>query len=274
MTTPAAPPALLPTAPIPDVQSASDPRGLDLDEVGIRQLKLPVGIPERTGGRQMSVGTFTLAVSLAADRRGIHMSRLVEIVHDLAPNFTPDRALAALEDMSRREEADRARLEVVFPFFRRKKAPVSGRESLLDYTVTWTGARCAAAPSGWSWILAVPVTTLCPCSREISLYGAHSQRARVTLALTPQTAVDIETGLDLVEAHASAELFALLKRSDEKYVTERAFERPRFAEDLARDIACALRDDRRFTHFRVTVENFETIHNHSAFASVSRPSED
>ncbi len=269
MTTPTDRPSIHSQAPMPDVQSAQDPRGLGLDEVGIQRLKLPVGIMERSGNRQMSVGTFTLAVSLAADRRGIHMSRLVEIVHTLAPHFTPDRAVATLGEMCQREEAAHARLEVVFPFFRRKRAPVSGSESLLDYTVSWIGERHPDIPSSWSWILSVPVTTLCPCSREISLYGAHSQRARVTLALSPRDTIDIETGLDLVERHASAELFGLLKRSDEKYVTEKAFEHPRFAEDLARDIACALRDDRRLTHFRVTVENFESIHNHSAFASVS-----
>ncbi len=260
-----------PEAPMPDVQSAPDPRGLGLDEVGIQRLKLPVGIMDRSGNRQMSVGTFTLAVSLAADRRGIHMSRLVEIVHALAPDFTPDRAVASLEEMRHREEAAHARLEVVFPFFRNKRAPVSGSESLLDYTVSWIGEKHPDTRSPWSWIFSVPVTTLCPCSREISLYGAHSQRACVTLTLSPRETIDIETGLDLVERHASAELFGLLKRSDEKHVTEKAFERPRFAEDLARDIACALRDDRRFTHFRVTVENFESIHNHSAFASVSWP---
>ncbi len=269
MMTPTDRPAVRPQAPMPDIQSSRDPRGLNLDEVGIQRLKLPLGILERTDSRQMTVGTFTLAVSLDADRRGIHMSRLVEIVHALAPDFTPARALASLEEMCQREEAAHARLEVTFPFFRRKQAPVSGSESLVDYTVSWVGAKHPATPSSWSWILSVPVTTLCPCSREISLYGAHSQRARVTLTLTPRDTLDIETGLDLVESHASAELYGLLKRSDEKYVTERAYERPRFAEDLARDIACALRGDPRFTHFRVAVENFESIHNHSAFASVS-----
>ncbi|EQD49058.1 GTP cyclohydrolase [mine drainage metagenome] len=251
-----------------DVQLAPDTRGLAIDQVGIKRLLLPVRVPERSGQLQSSLGTFSLAVALDAQTKGIHMSRLVEIAMALAPELTLARLLDALVTMCERVGSTRSMLEVSFPFFRRKQSPVSGAESPLDYTVTWSGERSSGCVQ-WTWTLGIPVTTLCPCSREISLYGAHNQRAQVTLVLAPKVPFDIETGLDLVESQASAELYALLKRSDEKWVTERAFERPRFVEDLVRDIARSLASDPRLARFSVEVENLESIHHHSAFARLS-----
>ncbi|MHB1543985.1 MAG: GTP cyclohydrolase FolE2 [Gammaproteobacteria bacterium] len=251
-----------------DVQSTPDSRGLAIDQVGIKRLLLPVRVPERSGQLQSSLGTFSLTVALDSHTKGIHMSRLVEIALALAPELTLARLLEALDTMCDRESSPHSMLEVSFPFFRIKKSPMSGEESPLDYTVTWWGERSQGRVQ-WTWTLGVPVTTLCPCSREISLYGAHNQRAQVTLVLAPKIPLDIEAGLDIVEAQASAELYALLKRSDEKWVTERAFERPRFVEDLVRDIARSLASDPRLIRFSVEVENLESIHHHSAYARLS-----
>ncbi len=252
-----------------DVQSTPDTRGVAIHQVGIKRLMLPVRVPERTGQLQSSIGNFTLSVALAADTKGIHMSRLVEIALALAPELTPERLLDALHTMCLREGSNQSMLEVSFPFFRMKQSPVSGVESPLDYTVTWRGERSGETVQ-WAWTLGVAVTTLCPCSREISLYGAHNQRAQVTVMLEPLVPIDIETGLDLVEAQASSELYTLLKRSDEKRVTEQAFERPRFVEDLVRDISCALATDSRLVRFSVDVENLESIHHYSAFACLAQ----
>lgn len=263
-------PVCTPEPDLADVQAAPDARGLAIDQVGIKRLLLPVRVPERTGTLQSSLGTFSLAVALDPGTKGIHMSRLVEIALALAPALTLEHLLDALVTMCERERSARATLEVSFPFFRNKTSPVSGRESPLDYTVTWSGER-ALGYTQWTWTLGIPVTTLCPCSREISLYGAHNQRAQVTLMLAPKVPFDIETGLEIVEQAASAELFALLKRSDEKWVTERAFERPRFVEDLVREIARVLATDPRLARFSVDAENLESIHHHSAFAHLSFP---
>lgn len=271
---PSAPPAT-PSDPtlqpeLADVQAEPDARGIAIDQVGIKRLLLPVRVPDRSGTLQSSLGTFSLSVALDGATKGIHMSRLVEIALALAPELTLERLLEALTTLCEREHSPRSMLEVTFPFFRTKQAPVSGLTSPLDYMVTWSGERTAETVH-WTWTLVIPVTTLCPCSREISLYGAHNQRAEVTLVLTPRASFDIESAFDRVEAQASAELYALLKRTDEKRVTEQAYERPRFVEDLIRDIARALTGDPRIAHFTITVENLESIHHHSAFAHLSGP---
>ena len=258
---------------IPDVQSGSDERNLAIDQVGIRGLRYPLAFADGDAPAQSTIGTFAVMVALPEDRKGTHMSRLIEMLEDLtAPGAAPlsvPGMRALLDQLVVRLDAPAGRIEVAFPWFVRKTAPISGVASLLDYEV-----RLAAELQGDRYAslvtVAVPVTSLCPCSKEISEYGAHNQRSTITISVRPREPVRLAELLRVAETEASSELYGILKRADEKYLTERAYDNPRFVEDLVRGVAARLAADRRFAGFAVEAENFESIHNHSAFARIAR----
>jgi len=214
-----------------------------------------------------------VSVALAEDRKGTHMSRLVMLLEERAvPGAAPLTVAglpALLDDLVTRLDAPGGRIEFVFPFFVRKIAPVSGVASLLDYEVRLTGDLHDGRFAG-TVAVAVPVTSLCPCSKEIADYGAHNQRSTVTITVRARGPVYVQELLRIAEDEASCELYGILKRADEKYVTERAYDNPRFVEDLVRGVAVRLAADPRFAGFCVEAENFESIHNHSAYARIAR----
>jgi len=262
-------PALL---AMPDVQSAPDHREIAIDQVGIRGLRYPLPIADRDGV-QTTIADCNVYVALPADRKGTHMSRLVALLEERAkPGAEPIGAKtlrAMLDTLLERLDAPGGRIELSFPFFVRKAAPVSGLESLLDYE-----AKLAGELSGGRYRqtvgIAVPVTSLCPSSKEISAYGAHNQRSVITISAGTLEPVYLAELVRVAEAEASAELFGILKRADEKYVTERAYDNPRFVEDLVRGVAARLDADSRLDGYVVEAENFESIHNHSAYARIAR----
>ena len=255
---------------IPDVQGTPDGRRLAIDRVGIKGIRHPMRIAERGGGTQHTVATFDMLVGLPHHFKGTHMSRFVEILNAHEREITVDSFRAMLRETAGRLEAESGLIEMAFPYFVQKKAPVSGVKSLLDYEVTFIGEITATGEERFALKVLVPVTSLCPCSKKISEYGAHNQRSHVTVTARIASFVWIEELIDLVEKQASSELYGLLKRPDEKYVTELAYDNPKFVEDMVRDIAGKLDADSRIEAFVVEAENFESIHNHSAYAMIRR----
>jgi GTP cyclohydrolase IB len=256
--------------PIPDVQSTPDTRRLAIDRVGIKSIRHPVRIKERAGGTQHTVAYFNMYVGLPHHFKGTHMSRFVEILNAYEREISPDTFRVMLRDMVKKLEAGTGHIEMTFPYFVQKKAPVSGVQSLMDYEVTFVGEILDGRETFTLKVL-VPVTSLCPCSKKISERGAHNQRSHVTISAQIRTFVWIEELIDHVESQASSELWGLLKRPDEKYVTEHAYDNPKFVEDMVRDIAAVLNKDPRIERYVVESENFESIHNHSAYAMIAGP---
>ena len=256
---------------LPDVQSRPDSRALGIEAAGIRNVRCPVTIH---GGRSptATVATFTLSVGLAAVARGTHMSRFIELLESLEGPLDQIGFRALLLDMLRRLGAESGEIEMRFPYFVTKTAPVSRVQSRLDYEVCWRGRVSRRLEYSFSMQVLVPATSLCPCSKEISAYGAHNQRSIIRIEVELAGDMPIETLLGIAERSASCEVYGLLKRADEKYVTERAYENPKFAEDLVRDVALELNREPQVRAYVVEAENFESIHNHSAFARLSRPS--
>lgn len=252
-----------------DVQSSTDTRQIPIDKVGIKDIRHPVVIKDRTGKEQHTVATFNMYVSLPQHFKGTHMSRFVRILNQHDFEITVDSFKAMLSEMVEILEAETGHIEMTFPFFVNKKAPVSGIESLIDYEVTFIGEIIDGQPVMNVKVL-VPATSLCPCSKEISDYGAHNQRSHITVNARTNGFIWIEDIIDLVEQEASCELFGLLKRPDEKYVTERAYDNPKFVEDLVRDVANRLNNDDRIGSYILEAENFESIHNHSAYALIEK----
>ena len=255
---------------IPDVQSSVDVRNLPIQQVGIKNLRFPLQWAS-ANGPQATVALLTMTVYLPADQKGTHMSRFVQLMEDEAATVLDAQGLQKLTwEMLKRLDSDAGKLDISFPYFRTKTAPVSGIKSLLDYDVRVVG--CVEKGEYQSELqVLIPVTSLCPCSKEISQYGAHNQRSHVTINLRHTGEIQIDELIDLVEEQASCQLYGLLKRPDEKYVTERAYENPKFVEDMVRDVAARLRDDSRVSQFTVESENFESIHNHSAYAVIQYP---
>jgi len=252
-----------------DVQGRADTRRIPINRVGIKEVRHPVRVKDRAVGEQHTIASFNMYVSLPHDFKGTHMSRFVEILHEHEREISVDSFRAMLEEMTERLEADAGHLEMSFPFFVMKKAPVSGVESLLDYQATLIGERARGRTQMWSRVV-VPVTSLCPCSKEISAYGAHNQRSHLTIRARLRSHMWLEELIDIAEAEASCELYGILKRPDEKFVTERAYDNPKFVEDLVRDVAVRLNAEPRVGAYRVEAENFESIHNHSAYALIER----
>ena len=266
--TPPPPPADAGAPAIDDVQSRRDERQVAIDKAGIRDLAHPVRVSDRSRREQHTVARVSMSVELPKHFKGTHMSRFIEILHREREISVADLS-ALLQETAARLEADAAHIEIEFPFFVMKRAPVSGVESLMDYRVTLSGTRRDGVDRR-SIRVVVPVTSLCPCSKKISERGAHNQRSHVTITAQLRGAMWIEDLIDIAESEASSELYAILKRPDEKFVTERAYDNPKFVEDLVRDVALRLDREPQIAAYRVEVENFESIHNHSAYALIER----
>jgi GTP cyclohydrolase FolE2 len=251
-----------------DVQSRPDSRNLRIEAVGIKGIRYPMTI--QTGaGPVPTVATLAMTVTLEASDKGTHMSRFVELLEAQREPLTLERFARLVADMLKRLQAPSGMIEMRFPYFIRKTAPVSAVQSQLDYEVCWrAGISDRGSYSTWVSVI-VPATSLCPCSKEISEYGAHNQRSRITVEAEILADMPAEDLIAIAERSASCEVYGLLKRPDEKYVTERAYDTPKFVEDVVRDAALALKQDRRVGAFVVEAENFESIHNHSAYARIS-----
>ena len=254
---------------LPDIQATRDHRALAIQQVGIRGLRYPLVLRRADGEAAGTVATLSLTVGLPAEQKGTHMSRFVELMEADRGALDLPGLRAMFSEMLARLDADAGRLEATFPWFIRKRAPVSGVESLLDIDAALRVEQRAGGQPQTTLRVVVPVTSLCPCSKEISAYGAHNQRSQITLEVTLREDMSFEELVRIAEEEASCELFGLLKRPDEKWVTERAYDNPKFVEDLVRDIALRLRAEPRIAAWQVASENFESIHNHSAWATVS-----
>lgn len=254
---------------IPDVQGSADTRRIPINKVGVKDVRHPVRIRERSGGEQHTVAIFNMYVNLPHDFKGTHMSRFLEIINGHERELTVQSFKAMLREVAEKLEADSGHIEMAFPYFVMKSAPVSGVQSMMDYEVTFIGA-IHKGEIALDVKVVVPVTSLCPCSKEISRYGAHNQRSHVTVTARIREFVWIEELIDLVESEASCQVYGLLKRPDEKFVTEHAYDNPKFVEDMVRDVAVRLNADPRIAGYIVESENFESIHNHSAYAMIER----
>jgi GTP cyclohydrolase I len=258
-----------PASPIPDVQSSADTRHLAINKVGIKSIRHPVVVRDKSVGVQHTIATFNMYVHLPHNFKGTHMSRFVQILNQHGREISVESFESILREMVEKLEAKSGYIEMAFPYFVNKTAPVSGVQSLLDYDVTFIG-EIIEGEYHFNMKVLIPVTSLCPCSKEISERGAHNQRSHVTLTVRTKSAVWIEEVVRFAEEQASSELFGLLKRPDEKFVTERAYDNPKFVEDMVRDVAAALNADDRILAYVVESENFESIHNHSAYALIER----
>jgi GTP cyclohydrolase IB len=257
---------------VEDVQSRSDDRNLPIQRVGVTNLRYPIAVLDRQNEKQETVASFTLSVNLPHQFKGTHMSRFIEVLNDHRGDVTMFTVPKILADLQQRLDSESARLEVTFPYFLDRTAPVSGAVSMMDYQCAFVG-EVHGETEDFVLRVQVPVTSLCPCSREISDYGAHNQRGYVTVELRTRPSetgdaqmVWIEEIVEVVERSASSPVYPLLKRPDERAVTMNAYENPVFVEDLVRNVALALRDDQRVEWFSVEALNQESIHNHDAFA--------
>ena len=254
---------------IADVQGSADTRRIPINKVGIKEIFHPVRVRDRSGGEQSTIASFDMYVNLPHDFKGTHMSRFVEILNNHEREISVKSFRDMLNELTDRLDADAGHIEMRFPYFVNKKAPVSGVESLLDYQASLIGERRNGKNSITIKVI-VPMTSLCPCSKQISDFGAHNQRSHVTISARIDSFMWIEELIEIAESEASCELYGILKRPDEKYVTERAYENPKFVEDIVRDIAVRLNADDRVRAYSVASENFESIHNHSAYALIER----
>ncbi len=263
--------ALYPATPpqtLDDTQSLPDARHLPIQRVGIKALRYPMQIVTAAGEVQGTVATFAMYVGLPEQVKGTHMSRFIQLLEEQRAPISSQSFLNMEKLMRERLDATTSYLEMSFPYFRRKAAPVSGVESLLDSDVKMIVETTAALGSRLTIEVVAPVTSLCPCSKKISDYGAHNQRSHITIRAEGTTELSIDSLIDIAEREASSELYGVLKRADEKFVTERAYDNPKFVEDLVRDIALACQSHDQVGDFMVASENFEAIHNHSAYAEI------
>jgi GTP cyclohydrolase I len=252
-----------------DVQNQIDDRNIPIDKVGIKNLRYPVTIRDKREGHQPTVATINMYVSLPHKNRGTHMSRFVELLNLFRPEVSLKNFSVILEDMKKHLNAQSAHVDITFPYFIEKMAPMSGSMGLMDYTCRIIGSSHSDGKLDLVSEVIVPISSVCPCSKEISNEGAHNQRGRVCLSTRFKKFIWMEDMIDLVERAASCDVFSILKRVDEKYVTEKAFADPKFVEDIVRDIAKQLNQDDNITWFSVSAENFESIHNHSAYAEIT-----
>ena len=260
------------TVELPDVQGSPDQRHLAIQRVGIKRVRHPLMVRGADGQAQATVGTWSLDVHLPETVKGTHMSRFVALLEERGGVLDAEALRALLATMADKLGAEAGGIEVRYPHFITKTAPISGVESLLDIDVTLAGRIGVGGRTEVSLSVVVPVTSLCPCSKQISDYGAHNQRSHVTIeaGVREGVALSVEDLVRIAEEEASCEVYGLLKRPDEKYVTERAYDNPKFVEDLIRDVVQRLNDDPRIGRYVVEVENFESIHNHSAYARIER----
>ena len=255
--------------PLADVQSIVDRRNIYINHVGVKSLIHPLQVRGAAGHIVSTVASVDMTVGLSPEVKGTHMSRFVEVLQQTCGVLDTVSFGELLGRMLQRLDADSGMIEMRFPYFISKRAPVSGVASLLDYKVVLRVEK-RGAQAVFTTTVAAPATSLCPCSKEISEYGAHNQRSEITITVQGDEPVLIEELAGIAEQEASCEVYGLLKRPDEKYVTERAYDNPKFVEDLVRDIALRLDADPRVHVYSVAAENFESIHNHSAYALVER----
>jgi len=256
-------------APIEDVQGRADSRRLPINRVGVKDIFHPVRIRDRSGGEQHTIANFNMYVALPHDFKGTHMSRFVEVLHAHEREISVESFRGMLHEMTARLDATSGHVEMRFPYFVTKRAPVSGVASLMNYEASLIGEIRDGRVEMWVRVL-VAATSLCPCSKRISDRGAHNQRSHTTITARVREHLWIEELIDIVEQEASCELYGILKRPDEKHVTERAYDNPKFVEDMVRDVAVRLNADERVRAYVVESENFESIHNHSAYALIER----
>jgi GTP cyclohydrolase I len=252
-----------------DIQNGRDHREIPINQVGVSDLRYPITVLDKTHERQHTVARLSMSVSLPHHFKGTHMSRFIEVLNAHGNIVHVENITEILYAMQRKLKANTSHLEMEFPFFLEKKAPVSGMSSVMDYTARFDATACGREID---FVLTVKaaVTTLCPCSKAIARYGAHNQRGTVTVQIRSHRAIWIEDLIALIESSASSELYSLLKRQDEKAVTERAYENPVFVEDLVRNIALKLNRHREVTWYKVEAENHESIHNHNAYACIEK----
>ena len=258
-----------PKSKLHDQQSEPDYRELRIDKVGVRGLRFPVQVRDKAHSLQNTVAMIGMFVDLPKEFKGTHMSRFIEVLNAHGSVVHVENITDILHEMQKKLHAETSHLEMEFPFFLTKKAPISGMESVMDYTARFDAAACGKEID---FVLTVKakVTTLCPCSKAISNYGAHNQRGEVTVQIRSTKAIWIEDLITIIESSASSELFSLLKRQDEKAVTERAYENPVFVEDLVRNVAQKLNNHPHVTWYKVEAENYESIHNHNAYACIEK----
>jgi GTP cyclohydrolase I len=258
----------VPRSVLADIQASADSRDIRINRVGVKGVRALVRVRQADGGEQPTVARFEMAVGLPGHVKGTHMSRFLETLEAQAQPLDLRTLQDLLEQMLQRLGADRGEIEMAFTYFIRKAAPVSRVESALDHEVLMRVVHDPDNATRSTLQVCVPVTSLCPCSKEISDYGAHNQRSHITITAQLRAPMGIEELVRIAEEEASCEVYGLLKRPDEKFVTERAYENPKFAEDLVRDIAVRLNAEPRIERYRLVAENFESIHNHSAFAEI------
>jgi len=251
-----------------DIQNHKDNRNIDIDQVGVKGIRYPITVLDKDMGKQQTVAKINMYVNLPRYYKGTHMSRFVEILNEHSRRISLQNFSAILQEMKDRLNAESAHMEITFPYFINKAAPVSGSEGLMEYKCTFKGSLNKG--SDLVIMINVPISTLCPCSKEISDFGAHNQRGEVRLQVRFKKFVWIEDLIKLVEKTASSDVYSVLKREDEKYMTEAAYNNPMFVEDIVREIALDLNNDPNITWFAVESENFESIHNHNAYAYVEK----
>ena len=271
--------ATLPTNAVPpssssieDVQGRADSRRIPINKVGIKDVYHPVRVKDRSSGEQHTIANFNMYVALPHNFKGTHMSRFVEVLHGNEREISVESFRNILVEMTEKLDAESGHIEMDFPYFVMKKAPASGVESLMDYKASLIGELHDGKPELWLKVV-VAATSLCPCSKSISQYGAHNQRSHITIKARVEGHMWLEELIDIAESEASCEVYGILKRADEKYVTERAYDNPKFVEDIVRDVAVRLNKEERVRAYVVEAENFESIHNHSAYALIEKDKE-
>ncbi len=253
-----------------DTQNQPDFRKIPIDKVGIKGLKYPVKVLDKTTGVQSTVAQISMYVDLPHHCKGTHMSRFVEILHLFRTKVSLESISNILEDMKKILGAHSSHIEITFPYFIEKQSPKTGSKGLMDYTCSINGSSNGKKHTDIVLTITVPITSVCPCSKEISEYGAHNQRGEVKVSTRFKKFIWIEDIVQIVETCASCDIFSVLKRADEKFVTEKAYNNPKFVEDVARDVSKTLMEDDNITWFSVGAENFESIHNHSAYAYIEK----
>jgi GTP cyclohydrolase I len=256
-----------------DVQSERDDREIPIEKVGVSNLTYPITVLDRADEKQQTVATIELSVTLPHTEKGTHMSRFIEVLEEHRGELTVRTIPDVLGEIRKRLEAESAHIEIHFPYFLERRAPVSGIPALMDYQCSFAG-QITGESIDFVLGVNVPVTSLCPCSKTISDYGAHNQRGYLNIQTRSDEIIWIEELIDVAQASASAPVYALLKRDDERHLTMQAYDNPVFVEDMVRNVAVKLRDDERISWFRVRADNHESIHNHNAFAQVTWSKED
>lgn len=254
---------------IEDVQARADSRRIPINKVGIKDVYHPVRVKDRSSGEQHTIANFNMYVALPHNFKGTHMSRFVEVLHGNEREISVESFRDILTEMTEKLNAQSGHIEMDFPFFVMKKAPVSKVESLMNYQASLIGELHNGKPELWLKVV-VAATSLCPCSKDISKYGAHNQRSHITIKAKIEGHMWLEELIDIAESEASCEVYGILKRADEKHVTERAYDNPKFVEDIVRDVAVRMNQEERVRAYVVEAENFESIHNHSAYALIEK----